>query len=158
MFAVGIVGPIGPGPLPRNPLIIETPPNDRRAPINLAADINESKQMNIKWQHNCVSPNKRTRMGPKYKLIITELKTNNTSIFKLLSSSNETITHTFVDVPDGAKYEIQVASADHSNSEAAITTIDARPLPKPNNLRVYLEKNGTYVVRWSDLDIVDGIK
>lgn len=158
MFAVGIVGPLGPGPLPRNPLIIETPPNDKRPPVNLTAVITDSNSMIITWQHNCLSPTKRTRMGPKYKIIVRELKTNKTSTFKLLSTSNETLSHTFVDVLDGAKYEVRVAAADIPNSESVNTTVDAKPLPMPNYLRVYLERNGTYVVSWNEIDVVDGVK
>jgi len=54
LIAVGIVGPVGPGPLGRNLQTIETKFNSSEAPKNLHAEINEeTNQMTLNWEHSC---------------------------------------------------------------------------------------------------------
>lgn len=57
VVSVGIVGPIGPGPLGRNPLKLDTPYNNTLPPKELNVDIVETSQiyseMIIQWKHSC---------------------------------------------------------------------------------------------------------
>lgn len=57
VVSVGIVGPIGPGPLGRNPLKLDTPYNNTLPPKELTVDISgtshNSSEMIIQWKHSC---------------------------------------------------------------------------------------------------------
>lgn len=53
-MSVGIVGPIGPGPLGRNPLKLETAYDLLQPPKELNVTINDaSQEMIIRWQRSC---------------------------------------------------------------------------------------------------------
>lgn len=59
LIGVGIVGPIGPGPLGKNPRAIETHYNERKPPRNLAVSFDEEKQtLELTWDHSCSLSNK----------------------------------------------------------------------------------------------------
>lgn len=51
--SVGIVGPIGPGPLARSPKRLETHYNSKKPPRNLNAVVNDHHEMVISWQNSC---------------------------------------------------------------------------------------------------------
>lgn len=54
LIGVGIVGPIGPGPLGKNPRAIETHYSERKPPKNLSVSFDDDKQtMEISWEHSC---------------------------------------------------------------------------------------------------------
>lgn len=57
---VGIVGPVGPGPLSRSPKRLETHYNNKRAPNNLQATINDRHEMVISWENSCPFVQKET--------------------------------------------------------------------------------------------------
>lgn len=59
LIGVGIVGPVGPGPLGKNPRAIETHYSERKPPRNLAVSFDEDKQtMELTWEHSCSLSNK----------------------------------------------------------------------------------------------------
>lgn len=51
--SVGIVGPIGPGPLSRSPKQLQTNYNNKKPPRNLKVSINDRHEMNITWENSC---------------------------------------------------------------------------------------------------------
>lgn len=54
LVGVGIVGPVGPGPLGKNPRAIETHYNERKPPKNLSVSFDDDKRtMEISWEHSC---------------------------------------------------------------------------------------------------------
>lgn len=60
LIGIGIVGPIGPGPLGKNPRVIETKFNDKKPPKNLSVSFDDTKQtMEISWEHSCSLPSTR---------------------------------------------------------------------------------------------------
>lgn len=69
---------------------------------------------------------------------------------KVDSKTNSSITHTFHNIPRGAKYEISVAT-DAKNAIPANITATASPLPAPRLMSIYPEKNGSYVVMWKEV-------
>lgn len=59
LIGVGIVGPIGPGPLGKNPRAIETHYSERKPPRNLSVSFDDTKgTMDITWDHSCSLNNK----------------------------------------------------------------------------------------------------
>lgn len=54
LIGVGIVGPVGPGPLGKNPRAIETHFSERKPPKNLSVSFDDTKHtMEISWDHSC---------------------------------------------------------------------------------------------------------
>ncbi|XP_053670657.1 sortilin-related receptor-like [Anopheles nili] len=149
LVSVGIVGPIGPGPLGRNPLKLETAYNRMLAPKELTVDINEtSHEMTIEWQHSCALD---MSVYPAYIITVRELTLNKTSVVTVQPSTNRTMVHIFRKIPMGAAYEVFV-STDVPNAEMASTIVYSAPLPSPVQLQVWPERNGTHVVYWKPVN------
>uniref|UniRef100_A0AAG5DRM1 Sortilin-related receptor n=1 Tax=Anopheles atroparvus TaxID=41427 RepID=A0AAG5DRM1_ANOAO len=145
LVSVGIVGPVGPGPLGRNPLKIETAYNRTLPPKELTVEIIEaSQEMIIEWQHSCALD---LSVYPSYIIKVRELMLNKTSIVTVQPSSNKTLTHVFRKIPKGAAYEVSV-STDLPNAQAVSMVVYSAPLPSPDQLQVWPEINGTHVVYW----------
>lgn len=54
LIGIGIVGPLGPGPLGKNPRAIETHFNEKKPPRNLSVAFDDTKHtMEISWSHSC---------------------------------------------------------------------------------------------------------
>jgi sortilin-related receptor len=54
LIGVGIVGPVGPGPLGKNPRPIETHFNEKKPPKNLSVAFDDVKKtMDVSWEHSC---------------------------------------------------------------------------------------------------------
>lgn len=79
-----------------------------------------------------------------------EVVLNRTTHVKVESKSNETLRHTFHEIPRGAKYEISVATDVKDSIKASIIAA-AMPLPAPRLMSIYPEKNGSYVVAWREV-------
>lgn len=75
---------------------------------------------------------------------------NKTSRVELRTTFNRTLLHTFTEIPFGASYSISVAT---NIKEAISTSVTAfsPPLPMPKQLKVWPEKNGSYVVYWKEI-------
>jgi hypothetical protein len=67
------------------------------------------------------------------------------------SNGNQTLSHTFEGIPLGAKYEISVGT-NTPNSAPAYISVNAPPLPAPTQLRVFPERNGTFVIIWKEVE------
>uniref|UniRef100_A0A182QTE4 Sortilin-related receptor n=1 Tax=Anopheles farauti TaxID=69004 RepID=A0A182QTE4_9DIPT len=146
LVSVGIVGPIGPGPLGRNPLKLETAYNHTLPPKDLTVDINEtSQEMTIEWQHSCALDLGSTY--PAYIISVRELTLNKTSVVTVQPTRNKTLVHVFRKIPKGAAYEVSV-STDIPNAKAVHMVAYSAPLPAPDQLQVWPERNGTHVVYW----------
>ena len=74
---------------------------------------------------------------------------NKTTTVEIKPSSNKTLSHTFYNISRGAVYEVGV-STNIYGAKSVSTVVDAPKLPTPKELRVWLEKNGTYVVYWKN--------
>ncbi|XP_038113433.1 sortilin-related receptor [Culex quinquefasciatus] len=148
LVSIGIVGPIGPGPLGRNPLKLDTPYNNTLPPKELTVDISDSSQINsemiIQWKHSC---SLESSAYPNYIISVRELKKNSTTLVNVKSSANKTLVHVFRNIPVGAVYEVAV-STDVQHAQVVTTVVYSRPLPNPTQLKVWPETNGTYVVYW----------
>lgn len=150
IFGVGVIGPVGPGPLGRRLTTIETKYNEKKAPKNLDIVIDNVKQdMTITWEHTCPL----SGISPAYVITIRELVLNKTSRVVLKPSDNKTLSHVFTGIPQGAEYEVHVA-VNSLSAEPAVLVVHAKPLPSPRQLVVWPESNGTHVVYWKVVEDV----
>lgn len=148
LISVGIVKPVGPGPLGRSPITLETNLNDKKPPRQLSAKLDMDKKIiTLTWQHNCP----QTHIYPSYLITVKDLVLNKTRKFELKRSTNTTLTHYFNDVTWGAIYNISVQT-NTDDSEPLTVTVKAPELHGPRQLRVWPERNGTFVVYWKELD------
>jgi hypothetical protein len=75
LIAIGIVGPIGPGPLGKNPRSVETLYSERKPPKNLHAEVDElNYKMYITWEHSC--PLRANNRYPDYVVSLLLTKTH----------------------------------------------------------------------------------
>lgn len=152
LVCVALAGPIGPGPLRRVPLILDTPYNENKPPRNVRVNIDEGQRtMNITWEHNCPLTG---QYPPSYILRTTELTLNQTSTTELKKKGNKVLWHTFENIPRGAVYNISLASRGKT-AEPIVLKVYAPPVPAPRQLKVFPEANGTYVIYWHDVQFDD---
>lgn len=144
LISVGIVGPIGPGPL-ASPKIYQTKYNENKPPRNVKATMNaDDHTIELTWEHNCPLLGK---YPPSYIIKATELTTNEAKTVELQRKGTKSVSHIFKNIPDGSVYNISIATS-AANAEPITLKIHAPALPPVRQLKVYPEKNGTYVVFW----------
>jgi len=74
LIGVGIVGPVGPGPLGKNPKSIETHYSERKPPKNLQVVFDDVQHsMDITWDHSCALPNSQYPNYTVKRLLIDSL-------------------------------------------------------------------------------------
>lgn len=148
LISVGISGPVGPGPL-SSPIIQETKYNENKPPRNVKANMNsETHVLEITWEANCPL----LRQYPSsYIISMTELTKNRTSAVELKRSGEKLLSHRFEDIPDGAVFILKI-STNAKRAEPVTLKVHAPPLPAVRQLKVYPEKNGSYVVFWNDVN------
>lgn len=145
LASVGIVEPEGPGPLPRKPLVIETPYDDNKPPRNLRATINvQTRELEIQWEHNCPLLG---QFPGSYLIALNELTKNVTTKVEVKRLGATQLKHTFAKIPRGAVYNVSI-STNKPTAEPASVKVYAPQLPAVRQLKVFPETNGTYVVFW----------
>lgn len=148
LIGVAVIAPDGPGPLPTKPIAVETPYDEKKPPRNLRAVMNKgSNELEIMWEHNCPLLG---QFPPTYTITMHEMTKNVTNVFEVKRRGTKVLKHTFVKIPRGAVYNISVASGT-PNAQPATKKVNALPLPLVHQLKVYPEKNGTYVVYWHEI-------
>lgn len=152
LVSVGIVGPVGPGPL-SPPKTYQTKYNELKPPRNVKATMDTDKhEIELTWEHNCPLFGK---YPPSYIVHLTELTTNETNTVEVIRKGTKTLSQKFKDIPDGAVYNISI-STNATNAEPVTLKIHAPSLPPVRQLKVYPEKNGTFVVHWHEVQDNNG--
>lgn len=153
LISVGIVGPVGPGPLTRTPMDIDTQYNENKPPRNVRATVNiERHEMDITWEHNCPVIG---QYPASYLIKLTELTKNQTATVEVKRKGTKILKHTFENIPRGGVFNVSIAT-NSKDAEAAVLKVNGPPLAAVRQLKVYPEKNGTYVVYWHEINDNDG--
>ena len=144
LIGVGIVIK-GPGPL-SNPIRVDTDYDEDSPPRNVSITVNhKDHQMIISWQNSCPF----STHNPKYLITITEQTYNKTSTVELKTFGDKVNTHTFNFIHPGGVYKVSISTTS-KNAKVVTQTVYASALPAPRQLKVYPEKNGSYVVHWNE--------
>ncbi|XP_050504158.1 sortilin-related receptor-like isoform X12 [Diabrotica virgifera virgifera] len=151
VFSVGLVGPIGFGPLSGNIQQVSTSENPRAPPKRLIVeeDGNDPLQMKISWIPPCPS-----RQPVFYKLLITEKSTTQTYFRK--ADGSHANSYVFK-VLHGGIYEVKVATDEPNAIYSKAVKYFAPAISPPVELRVGAINNGSYVVDWKDEDLPQNI-
>lgn len=148
LISVGIVGPSGPGPL-SSPIILETKYNEKKPPRNVKANMNaETHILEITWEHNCPLSG---QYPSSYIISAIELTTNRTMAVQLKRKGERLLSHQFIEIPDGAVYILNISTS-AQNAEPVTLKVHAPQLPAVRQVKVYPEKNGSYVVYWHEVN------
>lgn len=147
LISVGIVGPLGPGPLGRNPLSLETEYNEKSPPRNVNTVVDPKKrELLVTWENNCPMASQ----NPSYLITLHELTHNTTTTVVVKSPGTKVMEHKFTDIHAGAVFNVSVATK--ANGAIPIAQkVFAAELSAPRQLKVYPERNGTLVVYWREL-------
>lgn len=148
LISIGILGPVGPGPL-SSPIIQETKYNENKPPRNVKANMNpDTHVLEITWEPNCPL----LRQYPSsYIISATDLTKNLTRSAELKRKGEKSLSTSFDQIPDGAVYVLNI-STNAKGAEPVTLKVHAPPLPAVRQLKVYPEKNGSYVVFWNDVN------
>lgn len=101
----------------------------------------------VSWENVCT----RTYHSPAYTVTLVNLRTNHTrNVTTTFQRGQRTMQHTFDEILRGATYNVSVRTK-APGGEVITKRVNGPELPAPRQLKVYPEKNGTYVVFWKPL-------
>nr|CAD7431907.1 unnamed protein product [Timema monikensis] len=155
VFAVGLVGPLGSGPLSSHPYSILTEFNPDAPPKNLHAttDPTNETRVLVTWQSSC--PEMDTAVN--YLVTIEELTHGQSSTVTMLPTRNTSLNYWFI-TRHGGRYRFSVRTGNaHSNSSRVVEYTAPIILP-PGQVQVLPEKNGSYFVYWKETKLPDALQ
>ncbi|XP_046665505.1 sortilin-related receptor-like isoform X3 [Homalodisca vitripennis] len=145
VFAVGLVAPLGVGPLSSNPQTVVTQFNIRAAPKNLRvfADPHNTTAMSVTWTASCPVVTEPIA----YEITIMEVNLDQKASYTNMPTSEVDLQHTFF-IQYGGRYNVCVSTSVMGSAEGPCVEYWARQLPPPHQLQVLQETNGSYVLYW----------
>ncbi|XP_022913328.2 sortilin-related receptor-like isoform X1 [Onthophagus taurus] len=145
IFTVGLIGPLGVGPLQTDSHIVKTFFNVRAPPENLRVTQGSRRydMMTVKWSASCPTINQD--LG--YIISVTELGRNEMMPFKLKNVTATEISHDFY-VNFGGIYKVVVSTDAEGAKPSPEVIYNAPPVPPAFDVQVMIENNGSYVVYW----------
>ncbi|KAJ8922708.1 hypothetical protein NQ315_007743 [Exocentrus adspersus] len=145
MFAVGLVGPIGFGPL-SNFQQFNTSMNEKAPPKNVRVGPEGSNplRMTVEWSSPCPIAQAR------YYLIKVVEKT--TTLTSHVGVNGTILSHVF-NVSLGGVYEVSVTTSYYNATYSKPVIYRAPPLLPPYEIQVVNENNGSYVVYWQEREL-----
>ncbi|KAK7863063.1 hypothetical protein R5R35_006484 [Gryllus longicercus] len=152
---VGVVGPLGAGPLNGRPQNFFTSFDPIAAPrgVTVSQDPTNSTLMKLQWKASCMVMT--TSVG--YVINVHEITRDQTFTIQTPASKNTTYEWPFL-VHHGGVYNISVSTAETGSIPAGPVVWCAHPIPPPKQLLVFVERNGSAVVSWRDPQLPDAIK
>ncbi|CAG9822420.1 unnamed protein product [Phaedon cochleariae] len=150
IFSVGIVGPIGYGPLSGNFKQLTTSGNAKAPPkrIQVGREGDDPLQMRIQWVPACP-----TAAPEFYSIQIRENATTQTWHRRV----NATELYRVFSVSYGGVYEVKMASGSFSGPYSKPVTYTAPSIQAPYEVRVLAESNGSYIISWKESSLPSNI-
>ncbi|XP_067011986.2 sortilin-related receptor isoform X2 [Anabrus simplex] len=148
VFDVGVVGPLGSGPLSDSPPAhVFTQFNMNAAPKNVRAytDPKDETKMIVSWNSSC--PTMTNKTG--YQINIREVNLNKISSTTLLPTSGTALSFSF-NVHYGGQYAVTVQTTSPGANASQVVYYSAPPVQGPHQLEVLIEKNGSFFINWKE--------
>nr|XP_018900989.1 PREDICTED: sortilin-related receptor-like isoform X1 [Bemisia tabaci] len=155
-FSVGLVNPLGPGPL-SPPITLVTEYDPKAPPKNVRVMVNptNNSQALVTWSSSCSVM--RDPVG--YSVYVTELTDGHgKSMIGKVAPTNATQLHYMFDTNYGAHYNVSVSTVEFGSRMSQSLTHWAPPLPVPHQFEVFPEKNGSYVLYWKEHELPSYMK
>ncbi|KAK9872160.1 hypothetical protein WA026_016214 [Henosepilachna vigintioctopunctata] len=149
-FTVGLVGPLGFGPL-YHKFVEYSTFSDPKAPpkrITVGADNNNPLRMKVQWEPSCLIDETTAYIIRVYEQIGKEV-----SNFKLIKKNGSTIFYHVFDVSYGGIYDVSVATTALGARFTPNVTYYAPAIPGPYGVRVLVESNGSYFLYWQEREV-----
>ncbi|XP_044750079.1 sortilin-related receptor-like [Coccinella septempunctata] len=146
-FTVGVVGPLGYGPLSRNWIELTTSPDPKAPPkkLTVTKDDGNPLRMKLRWIPSC-----ETSEGVSYIIKVYNQITNKTSRFgKKKIDGTPFVQHVF-DVSYGGIYNVSVSTNETGAQFTAPMVYYAPPILPPYEVKVWVENNGSYILYWQE--------
>ncbi|XP_063978327.1 sortilin-related receptor-like [Diachasmimorpha longicaudata] len=153
LFAVGLYGPYGAGPL--SPAVnVRTYYNARAAPKNLrATGSSKPDTIIVSWSASCSVLNEPIN----YTITVTDIMMNKTTVVTLPASNETTIKHTFNSIKHGGQYRISVATDVNDAKSSQPFIYVAPPIPAPHQLHVEPD-DGKHIVYWQERELPETLE
>ncbi|XP_054265258.1 sortilin-related receptor-like isoform X2 [Macrosteles quadrilineatus] len=145
IVSVGLVGPLGVGPLSSSPATIKTQFNARAPPkaLRVMADPHNDTAMSVTWSASCT----HVSQAIAYEITVTEVNLGLTAAYRLAPTASVDLQHTFY-IQYGGGYNVCISAAVKDMVSGPCVQYWARPLPPPHQLQVLQETNGSHVLYW----------
>ncbi|XP_014239724.1 sortilin-related receptor-like isoform X1 [Cimex lectularius] len=143
MFDIGVIGPLGKGPLTATPIIVTTGHDIKAPPKNLkvTSSTHNDTLMEITWSSSCYIMAEPIR----YIICIHDQILDRPSYITLFPSNDTEFSHTLI-VEYGSRYKIWVQTETGMPSKAV--EYWAPFLPTPHQIRAQVESD-VYVIYWN---------
>ncbi|KAK6642297.1 hypothetical protein RUM44_014020 [Polyplax serrata] len=149
LFSVGLVGPLGVGPL-APPVAITTSFNKNAPPKKLMVRPHpkDENSMVVEWESSC-----KTMAEPiGYEVVVSEINLNRTSSLTLLPTRNSKLEHTFK-THYGGRYGVTVSTTSPGAISSFPVYYDAPEILPPHQVQVFLQSNGSITVFWRENEL-----
>ncbi|KAL3265395.1 hypothetical protein HHI36_009601 [Cryptolaemus montrouzieri] len=149
-FTIGIVGPMGFGPLAHNWVDLTTYPDPKAPPkrLRVEEDNKNPLRMRLQWEPSCQS---NESMG--YVIKVYQQVNKQPSFFQLKKIRGTPYVHHVFDVSYGGIYNVSVATDAVGALYTPFVTYHAPPIPPPFEVKVLVENNGSYILYWQEREI-----
>ncbi|XP_053974316.1 sortilin-related receptor-like [Hylaeus volcanicus] len=152
MFAVGVNGEYGAGPL-STPVSIFTHFNQRAPPKKLrVASTSRPDSIIISWSASCPTIDEPI----KYTITVTEMTLNKRFVVTLPPTNETIVKHTFNSIKYGGKYRIVIATDVDNAIQSQPVIYTAPTISPPHQLKV-LHENERYVIFWQQQNVPESL-
>ncbi|CAB3366798.1 Hypothetical predicted protein [Cloeon dipterum] len=149
LFDVGIVGPLGAGPISGRQVNLITEYSPTAEPKNLRAarhPVTPTK-LTVSWSASCDA----IQMPISYFVFFDEVTTKKHYVKQTAESNASTFSLEF-DGVYGAEYSIQVSTSAFGALKSA-SVLHSIPIPAPHQLQVLPESNGSLIIYWQNKEL-----
>jgi len=145
VFSVGVVAPLGVGPLSSSPQTVVTQFSPRAPPKNLRVlpDAHNNTAMSITWSASCPL----VSQDIAYEMTITEVNLGLSASYTIQPSRLLDLQHTLY-IQYGGRYNVCVSTSVRGSLPGPCQEYWAKPLPSPHQLQVIQDNNGSHVLYW----------
>lgn len=155
IFSVGIVGPLGIGPISRDFKIVMTHVSPRAPPkdVIVTQDSSDASSMIVRWSASC--PTLKSPIG--YIVDIFDKTVNKTMKFYVNETANAQLSSSYK-VNLGGIYNVSVFTSVADAIPSTAVEYHAPSIRPPHQVKVFPSENGSCIVFWNELEMPEAVK